>query len=406
MMILQGLLVSSIFSPELSFHIITINFSDIQTQQESIWVLINVAFGSNENVRAVIGAGAVPKLIRLLKSEDKTIVRNSTWALANMCGDGTETCNHLINEGIIVELVRLLAIAGQTKDILRLISWLALNLSRHVPIPLSKLQPLFDPLLGILETDRDKRITIDTCTFFTNVLESFGFVTNATVQKILTCISKVLARPEMFAIESSLKIIIVVAKSSSLSIRELIFQVEIATRLLELTTHQNHTASQLSLQIFRFLTSGTFSVTYIQQILQLNPFENVSKVFGDSHYSVKSKREAVGLLKGIVLKGITAQSRKMFNDEHIELWIGFCELFKSKSYVLVIEALKFLVCVENHLLTQNISDQIQSFGILEALNELLDHINDEISSLSYQLLESFDYQDLPYHHEMFGPAEE
>lgn len=53
-------------------------------QFEATWVLINIAFGSTEQTRAVYEAGAVPKLVELFKSPNVKLKENAVWAIANI----------------------------------------------------------------------------------------------------------------------------------------------------------------------------------------------------------------------------------------------------------------------------------------------------------------------------------
>lgn len=390
------------------FIILHFSCSDSKVQQESIWVLINVAFGNSSHVRAIVEAGVTPKLIRLMDHENRTVVRNATWALANMCGDGVDTCTHLINEGIVVKLVKLIEVGDTSLETLRLIAWLCLNLSRHYsPVSLTKISTLVQPLLRLLETHTDKRITIDTCTFFGNILsvsQRFGFP--IAIFAVFAVMSKILDRTQSYAIESALTTVRVVAKSEAIAQREQIFSCGIAAKVANLIHNRNDNISYLSMNIFRLLANGSFSVSYIPKMFQLNVLDKVSMVFVNVHGTIRTKREAIALLKAFVIKGGSTTIQKIFEDEYATFWTSFCQLLSHRNPNLVMDCLRLLDAIANRYTTRHILGQFYNFGIVEKVSGLMDHVCDEISTLTIDLLHSYDYPDLPYSPEMYGSAEE
>ena len=52
-------------------------------------------------------AGAVPVLVQLLSSKDKSIVDNAVWALGSIAGNGAECRDFTIHCGIIQPLIAL-----------------------------------------------------------------------------------------------------------------------------------------------------------------------------------------------------------------------------------------------------------------------------------------------------------
>lgn len=52
-------------------------------------------------------AGAVPVLVQLLSSKDKSIVDNAVWALGSIAGNGAECRDFIIHCGIIQPLIAL-----------------------------------------------------------------------------------------------------------------------------------------------------------------------------------------------------------------------------------------------------------------------------------------------------------
>lgn len=57
---------------------------------------------------SVVKAGAIPKLIELLKSDKWHVADQATWALGNIAGDGPTFRDIVLNLNIIDHFIRLL----------------------------------------------------------------------------------------------------------------------------------------------------------------------------------------------------------------------------------------------------------------------------------------------------------
>lgn len=76
-------------------------------QFEAAWALTNIVSGNSDQTRHCVKAGAVKKLIELIKSSNDEISEQAIWALGNIAGDCSELRDLVINNGAIEPLIRL-----------------------------------------------------------------------------------------------------------------------------------------------------------------------------------------------------------------------------------------------------------------------------------------------------------
>lgn len=102
----------------LSFHIfcskepnsigLFLSFSSHKLQFEAVWALTNITAGTSFQTHKVVKAGAIPKLVNLLKSPHVNVAEQSVWALGNMAGDGSHTRDKILSHNTAEVLLEIL----------------------------------------------------------------------------------------------------------------------------------------------------------------------------------------------------------------------------------------------------------------------------------------------------------
>jgi hypothetical protein len=131
-------------------------------QYEAAWAICNIASGSYALTLAVVNAGAVPPLVRMLQAPDDELSGQAMWALGNIIGESPLWRDMCLELGVLEMLLD--AIVDMPAEILvRVPLWLLSNLCRGRPLPDAEKMCRAFPLLAALTRVDLPEILIDTC---------------------------------------------------------------------------------------------------------------------------------------------------------------------------------------------------------------------------------------------------
>ncbi len=117
-------------------------------QFEACWALTNVASGTSANTGAVLAAGALPRLVRLLDAADCNVREQTLWALGNIAGDSMASRQLVLAAGVIPPLLRCLTPHARL-SLVRNAAWTISNLVRSSSI-MGVVQPSMDSVRALL----------------------------------------------------------------------------------------------------------------------------------------------------------------------------------------------------------------------------------------------------------------
>ncbi|KAJ3446880.1 importin alpha [Anaeramoeba flamelloides] len=124
-----------------------------ELQFEALWCISNILAGSTEDVKRVIEAGSLPKLIKFLDSSKNALQEQCICAIGNIAGDCAELRDRVLEHEVIPKLIETLK-SNTTTRIISCTLWTLSNIFRFEPQPkISEIMILMDLLCDHLNNE-------------------------------------------------------------------------------------------------------------------------------------------------------------------------------------------------------------------------------------------------------------
>lgn len=143
------------------------DFDNDEIQSEAAWALANIAAGSKNQTKAVIDAGAVPRLMALLRFKVEKSVDRALFAFANIVGNGPKDRDIVLEYGIVDQIIVLLENGDLGIEENRSVARLILNVCRQMnpAPPVHEVKRLLPALLKLLQNDDAEILSLICCAY-------------------------------------------------------------------------------------------------------------------------------------------------------------------------------------------------------------------------------------------------
>lgn len=352
-------------------------------QFEVSWVLTNICSGTTYHTKAVVDAGAVPKLVQLLLSSDVKVCEQAVWALGNIIGDGPYFRDLVIDHNFIPIL---LSIIRSDLDIgfLRNITWVLVNLCRNKqPGPNIHVIETLVPALSFLITATDLYILIDTTWAISYIAELGPNYSQLIIDsQLVGKISPLIAHTEVKIQTAAIRALGSIVTGSDEQTQSVIDAgaLDHLKRLFELSRDK---VVKEALWFLSNIAAG--SVTQIQSIIDSKLIPFVINHLEQGDYN--QQKEAAWIVYNMILSGTPSQLQELVDENVVPCLSNLLTLADKNVVKNTIEALSTLLKVLSET-NPNLVYDIEKCGAVDRVEHLQQDPNEEIYKVAYDFIDT------------------
>eukprot|EP00357_Protocruzia_adherens_P002483 CAMPEP_0115012118 /NCGR_PEP_ID=MMETSP0216-20121206/24509_1 /TAXON_ID=223996 /ORGANISM="Protocruzia adherens, Strain Boccale" /LENGTH=532 /DNA_ID=CAMNT_0002381039 /DNA_START=309 /DNA_END=1907 /DNA_ORIENTATION=+ len=360
-------------------------------QYEASWALTNLASASERELGILLGHDLVGEFMKLLNSSHDELKEQALWGLGNIAGENPDCRDMLLQRGMVGCLLKILNEKVKL-SILRIVAWCFSNLSRGKPEPPLNQVSVFIPYIARLLQVDDTEVLTDSCWALSYISDMGNeanqeLLNNGCAEPLIKLLTHEDYHIQVPALRACGNIITGLDKHT-----QTMLNFGVLSQLSHLIGGKKKNLKKEALWTLSNIAAGT--ATQVTMLLQnrdiLLNLRGCCK-----HPDVDVSREAVWTFSNIFSGAQIEQIDRLIEMEILEDFDTALTSQDIKTVVVTLEGLESILKKGDEFMrltgqTKNIyAMKIDARGLLEKIEELQEHKNNEIYQKSLTLIEKY-----------------